>query len=75
MRTFLDFVRFEVFLRIVLRLLVTSNVIPSTPIFVTLIMVAIRYSETSDLTRATRRHIPEDGIVHFPMPFQPSLPK
>jgi hypothetical protein len=27
-------------------------------------MEAIRYSETSALIRATRRHIPEDGTLH-----------
>jgi hypothetical protein len=31
---------------------------------VTLMMEAILFSETSDLTRATRRNIPEDTIVH-----------
>jgi hypothetical protein len=30
----------------------------------TLMMKAIRSSETSVLTRATRRHIPDDGILH-----------
>jgi thiazole synthase ThiGH ThiG subunit len=33
-------------------------------IFVTFMMEAIRASETSVLTIATRRHIPEDDIVH-----------
>jgi hypothetical protein len=27
-------------------------------------METIHFSETSDLTRATRRHIPEDDILH-----------
>jgi hypothetical protein len=44
------------------RLLVTANV-PSSP-FVTLMMEALRSSETSVLIRATRRNIPEDGILH-----------
>jgi hypothetical protein len=36
------------------RLLVTGNVYPSSPIFITLIMEAIRSSETSVFTRAPR---------------------
>jgi hypothetical protein len=49
--------------RTVLRLLVTANVIPSSPILVTLMMEAVRSSETSVLSRATRRDIPEGGII------------
>jgi hypothetical protein len=36
------------------RLLVTSNVVPSSPILLSLMMEALRSSETSALTRATR---------------------
>jgi hypothetical protein len=43
--------------------LVTANV-PSWPILVSKMMEAIRSSETSILTRSTRRDIPEDGIVY-----------
>jgi hypothetical protein len=53
-----------VFLRSMLRLLVTANVVPSSPILVTLMMEAIRSSETSVLTRATRRKITEYDILH-----------
>jgi hypothetical protein len=52
-----------IFLRSVLQSLVTANV-PSSLILSTPIMDAIRSSETSVLARATRRHNPEDGILH-----------
>jgi hypothetical protein len=48
----------------VLRLVVTADVVPSSLILVTLMMVPTRFSETTDLTKSTRRYIPEDVILH-----------
>jgi hypothetical protein len=53
-----------VFLRGVLRLLVTVSVVPSSRILVTLMKEALSSFATLVIRRATRRNIPEGGILH-----------
>jgi hypothetical protein len=56
--------------RIVLQLLVTPNAVLSSLILKTLMMDVLRSSSLTLLTRARRRHIPEDGILHDSYNFQ-----
>jgi hypothetical protein len=65
----------RVFLRSVRRLLVTTSVVPSSPILVTMMKEALSSSETLVLTRATWHNVSEDGIlqyrIYFPLDMLP----
>jgi hypothetical protein len=51
--------------RNVRRFVVTANVVPSSPILVTLMMEAIRSFKMFVLTRTTGRHFTEDDNLHI----------
>jgi hypothetical protein len=62
------------FFRSVCRLLVMANV-PSSPILVIVMMEALSFSETSVLTRVTRRNIPEDAFLQVQVSSRLSRPQ
>jgi hypothetical protein len=55
----------HIFIRNMLRMIVITKVALSSAILVTLMMEAIRSSETLVLTKDMQHNIPEDGILHF----------
>jgi hypothetical protein len=53
----------SIHLHIVRQLLIVANVVPSSPILVTVMMEALSSSDMSVLTRATWHNIPEDCVL------------
>jgi phospholipid N-methyltransferase len=49
----------------VLLLRVTGNVVPTSPIYVTLMMEEVRFTVTSVLTRAAVHKMAEDSDLHI----------
>jgi hypothetical protein len=58
------------YLHSVRRLLVTANVVTSSPILVTLMMEALPSCHTSVLTRTTRRNITENSVLRIILQLQ-----
>jgi hypothetical protein len=59
-----------VFLHSVRQLLVTANVVPSSLIYVSLMMGALHFSRMLVLTRGTQRNIPEDSVLYRIVEYQ-----
>jgi hypothetical protein len=57
------------------RLLVTANVVPTSPILITLMMETVRFCETSVLTRATRLTSQKTAFFNFTISDLPQIVK
>jgi hypothetical protein len=52
-----------IYVAVLLRLILSSDLVPRSPAHVTFMIEAIHSSESSALTRTTRRNISEDSIL------------